>query len=125
VIALKCALLVSQSSYGHFLKLIQFYVNNTTNLRHLTRRIMSCYMHKMAIVSRTRPDPTRSVGNGSGRVEYTCGTGLPATPAPSDTCEVAYTHGDSDVISFLIYASWFRRHFVGKILINVAYCDTA
>jgi len=32
-------------------KLIQFYSNNTTNHRHLTQRIMSCYTHEMAIVS--------------------------------------------------------------------------
>jgi len=30
---------------------IHFYSKNTTNLRHLTQRIMSCYTHKMAIVS--------------------------------------------------------------------------
>ena len=52
VIALKYALLASQSSYGHFLKqLIQFYLNNSINLRHSTERIKSCYTHKMAIVS--------------------------------------------------------------------------
>jgi len=51
VIALKYALLVSQWSYGHLLKLIQFYLNNTVNLRHITQRIMSCYTHKMAILS--------------------------------------------------------------------------
>ena len=28
----------------------------------------------------------------------------------------AYTQGDSNVISFRIYASWFRRHLVGKTL---------
>jgi len=39
VIALKCALLVSRWSYGHFLKVVQFYSKNTINLRHLTRRI--------------------------------------------------------------------------------------
>ena len=40
--------------------------------------------------------------------------------------DVSYTQGDSGVISFHIYASWFsRRHFVGKTLINVSYCDTA
>ena len=32
-------------------KLIQLYLNNTINLRHLTQRIVSCYIHKMAIVS--------------------------------------------------------------------------
>ena len=32
-------------------KLIQFYFNNTTNLRHLTQRIMSGFTDKMAIVS--------------------------------------------------------------------------
>jgi len=51
VIAVKYALLVSQWSYGHFLELIglvQFYLNNTINLRHLTRRIMPRYTHKMA-----------------------------------------------------------------------------
>jgi len=31
--------------------LIQFYLTNTINLRHLTHRIISCYNHKMAIVS--------------------------------------------------------------------------
>ena len=31
--------------------LIQFYFNNTINLSLLTQRIMSCYTHKMAIVS--------------------------------------------------------------------------
>ena len=54
VIALKYALLVlvSQWSYGHFLiQLIQFYLNNTKNLRRLTQRIMSCYTHRMATVS--------------------------------------------------------------------------
>ena len=50
VVSLKYALLVSQLSYGHFLKLIQFYLNNTINLRHLTQCIISCYTHKMAIV---------------------------------------------------------------------------
>jgi len=44
------ALLVSQWSYAHFLKLVQFYLNDTINLRHLTRRKISCYTHKMAIV---------------------------------------------------------------------------
>ena len=35
-----------------FLKyLIQFRLNKTINLRHLTQRIMSCYTYKMAIVS--------------------------------------------------------------------------
>jgi len=38
----------------------------------------------------------------------------------------AYTQGDSDVISIYIYASvGFRRHFVGKTLKNVSYCDIA
>ena len=51
VIVLKCALLVSQRSYaGHFLKLIQYYLNNTTNLRHLTQRIILCCTHTMAVV---------------------------------------------------------------------------
>jgi len=37
-----------------------------------------------------------------------------------------YTQSDSGVILFRIYAnSGFRRHFVGKTLINVSYCDTA
>jgi len=37
---------------GIFLnQLIQFYLNNTINIRHLTQRIMSCYTHKMAIAS--------------------------------------------------------------------------
>ena len=45
-------LLVSQQqSYGHFLKLIQLYLNNTINRRRLTPHIMPCYNHKMAIVS--------------------------------------------------------------------------
>ena len=30
---------------------VQFYLNKTINRRHLTRRIISCYTHKMAIVS--------------------------------------------------------------------------
>jgi len=36
-----------------------------------------------------------------------------------------YTQGDNDVISFRIYARpvGFRRHLVGKTLINVCYCD--
>jgi len=51
VIAFKYALLVSHSSYGHFLRqMVQFYLNNTINLRILTQRMM-CYTHKMAIVS--------------------------------------------------------------------------
>ena len=32
-------------------KLIELYLNNMINLRHLTRPTMSCYTHKMAIVS--------------------------------------------------------------------------
>jgi len=32
-------------------KLIQFRLNNTINVRHLTQRITSCYTHKMTIVS--------------------------------------------------------------------------
>ena len=32
-------------------KLIQFYLNNTLNLRPLTPQIIPCYTHKMAIVS--------------------------------------------------------------------------
>jgi len=51
VIALKYVSLVSQWSYGHFLKLIQFHLNSTINVRHLTQRIISCYTHKTAIVS--------------------------------------------------------------------------
>ena len=51
VIALKYALFVSQSSCGHFLKLTQFYLNNMINLRYLALRIVSCYTHKMVIVS--------------------------------------------------------------------------
>jgi len=31
--------------------LIQFYLNNTRNIRLLSQRIISCYTHKMAIVS--------------------------------------------------------------------------
>jgi len=50
VIVLKYALLVSHINI--FLNwLIHFYLNNTINLRHLTQRIISCYTHKMAIVS--------------------------------------------------------------------------
>jgi len=30
---------------------IQFYLNNTINIRLLTQRIMPCYTHKVAIVS--------------------------------------------------------------------------
>jgi len=32
-------------------ELIQFYLNDTINLRRLIQRITSCYTHKMAIVS--------------------------------------------------------------------------
>jgi len=32
-------------------QLIQFYLNNTLNLRSLTTQIISSYTHKMAIVS--------------------------------------------------------------------------
>jgi len=32
-----------------------------------------------------------------------------------------YKHDDSDVISFLIYASWFSEPLVGKSLRNVCY----
>jgi len=32
-------------------KLVQFYLNNTINLRRLSQRIISCCTHKMAIVS--------------------------------------------------------------------------
>ena len=48
------ASLVSQWSYGHFLKLtdsVRLYLNNTINICNLTQRIISCYTHKMAIVS--------------------------------------------------------------------------
>jgi len=31
--------------------MIQFYLNNMINLRHITERLMSRYTHKMAIVS--------------------------------------------------------------------------
>ena len=31
--------------------MIQFYLNNTINLRHSTQRIKSCYTHNMAIVA--------------------------------------------------------------------------
>ena len=34
-----------------FNQLIEFYLNNTINLRPLTPHIMSCYTRKMAIVS--------------------------------------------------------------------------
>ena len=43
VTALKYALLVS--AWRHILKPIQFYLNNTINIRRLTRRIISCYTH--------------------------------------------------------------------------------
>jgi len=36
---------------------------------------------------------------------------------------IYYTLGDSDVISFHIYATWLRRHLVGKTLRNVCYFD--
>jgi len=32
-------------------KPIQFYLNDTANLRHLSQRIIWCYTHKMAILS--------------------------------------------------------------------------
>jgi len=52
VIALKYALSVSERSYGHFLKLTDsVLLNDAINLSHLTKRIMPCYTHKMAIVS--------------------------------------------------------------------------
>ena len=52
VIALKYALLVSQLSYGHSLKLTDLILfEQHENPRHLTQRIISCYTHKMAIVS--------------------------------------------------------------------------
>ena len=53
VVVFKYALLVSRRSYGHFMKLTRciLYLNNTINPSHLTQRIMSCYTHKMAIVS--------------------------------------------------------------------------
>ena len=50
-ILIQYPLLVNQWSYGHFLKLIQFYLNIPINLLHLTQHIMSYYTHKMAIVS--------------------------------------------------------------------------
>ena len=31
----------------------------------------------------------------------------------------ACTQRDSDVLSFRIYVSWFRRHLVGKTVINI------
>ena len=49
MIALKCALLVSQRSYGHFLKLADSILSRLT--RYLTQRVMPCYTHKMAFVS--------------------------------------------------------------------------
>ena len=54
VTALKYALFVKVSDRSErFIKLIQFYLNDTINLRLLTRRIrpISCYTYKMAIVS--------------------------------------------------------------------------
>jgi len=52
VIALKHALLVSQLSHGHSLKLTDSILfEQHENPRHLTQRIISCYTHKMAIVS--------------------------------------------------------------------------
>jgi len=44
VIALTYVSLVSQQSYGHFLKLIQVYLNNTINRRHFTAHIIPCYL---------------------------------------------------------------------------------
>ena len=32
---------------------VNFYLNNTINLRHLSQRIISCYTHKMATVTVT------------------------------------------------------------------------
>jgi len=50
VIALKYAELVDKKL--SCLKLTDhFYLNNTINLGHLTQRNISCYTHKMAIVS--------------------------------------------------------------------------
>jgi len=40
----------------------------------------------------------------------------------SGTVPVEYTYGDSDAISML---AGFRRHIVGKTLINVFQCDIA
>jgi len=51
VIALKYALFVSQLLYGYFVELVQFYLNYTINLHLLIERIISCYTHKLAIVS--------------------------------------------------------------------------
>jgi len=42
-------------------QLIQFYLNNTTYLRHLTQRIILCYTHKMAIVYRDHIDSVTSL----------------------------------------------------------------
>ena len=33
-------------------QLIQFYLNNTTYLRHLTQRIILCYTHKMVGITK-------------------------------------------------------------------------
>ena len=52
VIALKYALLLSQWSRGHFLKLTDsIFIRITRITRLLTQRIVSCYTRKMAIVS--------------------------------------------------------------------------
>jgi len=52
VIVIRYVLLVTQWSYGHFLGLVQFCLNNTIKFCHLTERVISrCYTHKMAIVS--------------------------------------------------------------------------
>ena len=51
-ISLKCVLLESYWPYRHFINWrIEFYLNNTINLRPLTPHIMPSYTHEMAIVS--------------------------------------------------------------------------
>ena len=53
IVLLLLALLVSQQSYGRFLKVTDsiLFEYNTINRRRLTPHIMPCYTYKMAIVS--------------------------------------------------------------------------
>ena len=45
---------------------------------------------------------------------------MAAKPADIDGTKLRHCqHGDSDVIQFLVYATGFRRHLVGKTLINI------
>ena len=52
-IALNYALLLSQWSYGHYLKVTDsiLFEQDDKSSRHLTQRIISGYTHKMATVS--------------------------------------------------------------------------